>query len=88
LYIYLYGTSLNDSLQLGPFDVVVTGTNNLLFIIDPSDPINNFNTLNQDTYDIYISDVNTNFTDPPTTPTIPPASGYLYQQLSTQLIIN
>jgi len=87
LYIYLYGINLNNSLQLGPFDVIVTGTNDLLFIIDPSDPINNFNTLNQDTYNIYISDVNTNFTDPPTTPTVPPTNGYIYQLLTNQLTI-
>jgi hypothetical protein len=87
LYIYLYGTSLNNSLQLGPFDVIVTGTNDLLFIIDPSDPVNNFNTLNQDTYNIYISDVSTNFEDPPTLPTVPPPNGYIYQLLTNQLTI-
>ena len=88
LYIYLYGINFNNLLQLGPFDVVVTGTNDLLFIIDPSDPVNNFNTLSQDTYNIYISDITTNFTDPPTSPTIPPANGYIYQILSNQLTIN
>ena len=87
LYIYLYGINLNNSLQLGPFDVIVTGTNDLLFIIDPSDPINNFNTLNQDTYDIYISDNITNFTYPPTPPTVPPPNGYIYQLLTNQLTI-
>jgi hypothetical protein len=80
LYVYLYGSTLNETLTLGPYNITHTSTYNILFS-------SILTGLNPDTYDVYISDDINNFTNPPTAPTIPPTHGYLYQQLSTQLTI-